>query len=165
MNDTAGGPVQPSEPLQIEPQVFPQVQLPLPHIFPVQQIQQVQVWQGQFPPPDAIERYVAVQPDSFDRILTMAEKGQDATVVANMRAMELQASDTRRGQLLGSSVTIGAIIGAVILGAFGQQLIAGLLVSVPVLSVANALIDSETARRLANRATNAEAKPDEQQNE
>lgn len=95
----------------------------------------------------------------------MAEKGQDATVVANMRAMELQASDTRRGQLLGSSVTIGAIIGAVILGAFGQQLIAGLLVSVPVLSVANALIDSETARRLANRATNAEAKPDEQQNE
>lgn len=162
MNEPEGGPIQPSDPPQLEPQSFPQVQLPLPHLFPVQQIQQVQVWQGQFPPPDAIERYVAVQPDSFHRILVMAEKSQDATVTANMRAMELQASDTRRGQYLGASVTIGAIVGAVILGALGQQWIAGLLVSVPVLSVANVLIDSETARRLANRKSAEPEKPEEQ---
>lgn len=137
-------------------------QMQLPHLLPIQQIQQVQVWQGQFPPPEAIERYVALQPDAFDRIIRMAEKGQDATIAASSQAMMLQATDTRRGQVLGFLVTAVAIAGAVALGIYGHAVVAGILVSVPVLSVANALIDSETARRLAARqmATENTATPE-----
>ena len=35
---------------------------------------EVQVWQGQFPPPDAVEKYEAVLPGAFDRIVAMAER-------------------------------------------------------------------------------------------
>jgi hypothetical protein len=48
-------------------------QLVLPGFQPIAAQQTMQVWQGQFPPPDAIERYEKVLPGCFDRLLKMAE--------------------------------------------------------------------------------------------
>jgi uncharacterized membrane protein len=37
---------------------------------------QVQLWQGQFPPPDALERYEKLLPGAFNRMMVMAETAQ-----------------------------------------------------------------------------------------
>ena len=129
----------------------PELQIPFPGMFPVHQVQQVQVVrQGQFPPPDEIERYEAVMPGTFDRIMSMAEKQQDAAIAAANRGMELQARDVRRGHWLGAGTTIGAMIAAgVVVAIHGPAVVAVALVGVPVMSVAKALVDSVTATRQA----------------
>jgi uncharacterized membrane protein len=122
-------------------------QLGFPNMPHIQQVQQVQVWQGQFPPPEAIERYVAVQPDAFDRIIRMAERGQEATIQQSKVAMAFQAADVRRGHVLGTAITFTAILGAVGAAYLGQVMVALALVGVPVISVAKALIDSVTVSK------------------
>jgi uncharacterized membrane protein len=122
------------------------IQLPLPGIG-IQQVQQVQVWQGQFPPPEAIERYAAVQPDSFDRIIRMAEIQQTATIENSTNAMKYQAGDTARGQYLGAAVALAAIGGAAFVASIGMTAVAIALVGIPVLGVAKALVDSATVNR------------------
>ena len=48
--------------------------LPMP-AGQLSQVQQtVQLWQGQYPPPEAIEHYEKVLPGSFDRMIAMAER-------------------------------------------------------------------------------------------
>lgn len=113
----------------------------------MQTVQQVQVWQGQFPPPDVVERYNALQPDAFDRIIKMAERQQEAAIMGNVKAMDLQSRDVRRGQVLGTLVTAGAIGGALFAASIGATAVAIVLVGVPVMAVAKALIDSATANR------------------
>jgi uncharacterized membrane protein len=108
-------------------------------------VQQVQVWQGQFPPPEAIERYEAINPGTFDRLVTMAERQQQAVIESAAEARRFQRADNQRGQYLGFIVTVLAILGAVICGYLGLPWIAAALVGVPVLSVANALIESAKA--------------------
>jgi hypothetical protein len=110
---------------------------------------QVQVWQGQFPPPEAIERYERVQPGAFDRILKMAERQQESDIGAARETRLLVQSDTKRGVWLGWSVTVGAIIGAVVCAYIGQPAVALVLIAVPVMSVAKALVDSSRAARAA----------------
>lgn len=125
----------------------PGVQLPFPGFPAAVQMQQVQVWQGQFPPPEAMERYVALQPDAFDRIIRMAERAQDATIDTSRRAMDLQSRDIRRGQWLGTLVTLSAVGGAIFAASIGATAVAIALVGIPVMSVGKALIDSATANR------------------
>lgn len=111
--------------------------------------QTVQIWQGQFPPPEAIERYERVQAGSFDRILTMAERLQAAQLEQAKRAHDYTQADMRRGQWLGFSATVLSMIGAFACSVVGAEwgvsgafLVAGALVSVPVMAVAKALVDS-----------------------
>lgn len=108
-------------------------------------VQQVQVWQGQFPPPEAIERYEAVRPGTFDRLVTMAETQQQAVIESAAEARRYQRADNQRGQYLGFAVTVLAIVGAIICAYFGQAWIAAALVGVPVLSVARSLVESARA--------------------
>lgn len=119
--------------------------------------QQVQVWQGQFPPPEAIERYVAVQPDSFDRIIKMAERQQESAIDAAAKVQGYQHRDTKRGQYLGFAVTFAAVIGAAYCGMTDHVVVAVALVSIPVMTVARALIDSGTVRKQVEIAANATA--------
>ena len=117
----------------------------VPFGAPAFAVQQVQVWQGQFPPPDAIERYEAVHPGTFGRLVTMAERQQQAVIESASEARRFQRADNQRGQYLGFLVTVLAIVGAVLCAFFGQPWIAAALVGVPVLSVAKALVDSARA--------------------
>lgn len=103
---------------------------------------QVKLWQGQFPSPEAIEQYERASPGSFDRIITMAEKAQEAAIEAGREARRFQQKDVQRGHWLGAVVAILAITGAVICAYLNQPLVAGALVAVPVMSVAKALIDT-----------------------
>ena len=132
----------------INPQFTQPGQLFSPGLLPFQQhIQQVQVWQGQFPPPDAIERYVALQPDSFDRILRMAETQQAATIDLNRLAIKHQARDIGRGHYLGVLVTLAAIGSAIYTALHGQPLVAAVFLSVPVMTVCKSLVDSVTVQK------------------
>lgn len=143
--------------------MMPTFQIPLPGMMPFQQIQQVQVRQGQFPPPDEIERYVAVQPDAFDRILKMAERQQEAAITAGAQAMTYQADDIRRGHWLGAATTMLAIAAAGTVSALGGPVAVSIaLVGVPVMTVAKALIDSVTANRQAKTQQIAVANAAEQ---
>jgi uncharacterized membrane protein len=110
---------------------------------------QVQVWQGQFPPPDAIERYERVQPGAFNRIIAMAEFAQATQAADTKRAHDNVAGDTRRAQWLGFAVAVLAIVaasGCAIAGAYTGRLqifwVAGALLSMPVMAVANTLVQS-----------------------
>lgn len=134
------------------PAVFPQV-LPQP---------QIQLWQGQFPPPDAVQKYEEVTPGAFDRIIKMAERLQAAQIEGTERAQNYAAADSKRGAWLGFTAsvisTLGAIgctVAAALTGTSGPYWVATALVSVPVMAVARALVESAktpTAKDIVNTA-------------
>jgi uncharacterized membrane protein len=110
----------------------------------------MQSWQGQFPPPEAIERYDKVHPGAFDRILTMAEKIESAQIEQSAQALRYQHQDTSRAQWLGFSLAAIAVICAAVLGAIGQPWLAGVFLAVPVMGAVKSLVDSG---RSGNAAT------------
>lgn len=119
--------------------------VPLPGIAQKLLVQQMQSWQGPFPPPEAIKQYELVLPGTFDRMLKMAEEAQQAQVATTFRAQEFARLDTRRGHWLGFAATVVAMLGAILCAYLRQPWVAGLFLSVPVMSVAKALIESKRA--------------------
>jgi uncharacterized membrane protein len=111
---------------------------------PVQvQLAQLHVWEGQFPPPETVERYEKIQPGAFDRIIAMAEAAQRAHWADTKRAHDYAQADTRRGQWLGAATTwlaIGAALGCIVFARNSWAAVAFL--SVPVMAVAKSLIES-----------------------
>lgn len=85
----------------------------VPIMMPQIQQSQVQLWQGQFPPPDAVKSYEAILPGSFDRMIKMAERLQEAQIEETKRAQDYTAVDARRGQWLGFTASALAVLGAV----------------------------------------------------
>ena len=117
---------------------------------------EVQVRQGQFPPPDAVEKYEAVLPGAFDGIVAMAERLQEARIAEARYTQEHRRDDILRGHWLGFAATALAIAGAIsftvvgaLTGTDGPYWVAVALIGVPVMAVAKALVDS--ARRSAGR--------------
>jgi uncharacterized membrane protein len=104
--------------------------------------QSVQVWQGQFPPPEAVEKYEGVLPGSFDRMIKMAENLQAAQIEETRRAQEYTRDDSRRGHWLAFAAVALATVGAVVTATIGQPWVAAALVGIPVMGVAKALVDS-----------------------
>jgi uncharacterized membrane protein len=119
---------------------FPGIQLNLPGIIQ----QQAQHWQGPYPPPEAVERYEAVLPGTLNRLITMAEQLQAAQVQQSATALEYTQRDTRRGHWLGFATTIAAMGGAIIALQYNAW-VAGAFLSVPVMAVAKALIETTKA--------------------
>lgn len=107
------------------------------------------LWQGQYPPPDAIERYQKALPGSFDRMLTMTEKRMDSEIRANDAGVAAQIADVRRGHYLGAAVTIGAMGAAIVCAAINQPVVACAFLAVPVMSVGNSLIETWRTPRQA----------------
>jgi uncharacterized membrane protein len=116
-------------------------QLLLPGIIQQQAIH----WQGPYPPPEAVERYEHVLPGTFDRLITMAEQLQTAQISQSAKALEYAHADTNRGQWLGFATTGFAMVGAIICAKIGEPWVAGLFLSVPVMAVARALIETTKA--------------------
>ena len=109
--------------------------------------QSVQVWQGQYPPPDALERYEALSPGAFDRMMRMAEQLQAAQIENSRRALEYTRSDSRRAHWLGWATTVLAMGGALCSLWLGNGWVASAFLSVPVMAVARALIESGKRER------------------
>ena len=123
--------------------------IPLGLIPQIQQQAQVQLWQGQFPPPDAVQKYEEILPGSFNRMIRMAESLQEAQINDAKRAQDYTSADTKRGQWLGFSAVLASVLGAAactiaaaITHQSGGYWVAGALVGVPVMAVAKALVES-----------------------
>jgi len=113
----------------------------MPLTLPQQVVQQVQVWQGPYPPPEAMRDYESIQPGTFNRLVTMAEQAQDAQIGSMQRAQEFLRRDIRRGQVLGSLISLVAMGCAVFCVMHNQPWVAAMFLSVPVMAVAKALIE------------------------
>jgi uncharacterized membrane protein len=98
-----------AQPGQTPPQPVMQPVLPR-FMLPFQQ--QIQLWQGQYPPPEAVERYEKVLPGAFNRILTMAEGLQAAQIREAEHTNNYAHSDIRRAHYLGALIAIFAMLGA-----------------------------------------------------
>lgn len=130
---------------------------------------QILLWQGQFPPPDAVERYEKVHPGAFARILEMAEFAQRTQADDTKRAHNFAQADTRRAQYLGAATTTIALFCAVGCGVFGAMidstgllLLAGSFVSVPVMAVGKVLVESArapTAKEILKAGVSAAPQP------
>ena len=115
----------------------------MPVMLPLPQSQQtLQVWQGQYPPPEAVEHYEKVLPGAFDRMIKMAEQLQAAQIDETRRAQTFAQADAKRGHWLGWSAAAFAMICAIASLAFGYPWVAAVFVSVPVMGVARALVES-----------------------
>jgi uncharacterized membrane protein len=110
-------------------------------------VQQIQMWQGPYPPPDAVRQYEEILPGAFDRMIAMAEQAQAAQIEANNHAQNYLRDDTKRGHWLGFAATCTAMIGAVVCAWIGQSWVAALFLGVPVMAVAKALVDGARAQK------------------
>ncbi|HYU11182.1 MAG TPA: DUF2335 domain-containing protein [Stellaceae bacterium] len=105
-------------------------------------------WQGPIPPPALIQQYNQVVDNGAERIMQMAEKAQAAEIEMG-RAW---VAENRRGQWLGASVSMLALVLAAALGAFGLHsgaplgfyILPAALVSVPVFAVVRAIIRGQS---------------------
>ena len=120
-------------------------------LLPAAQAIQQQLWQGPYPPPEAVERYDKVHPGAFARILTMAENMQAAQIDQSKIALGNAHSDIRRGHWLGFSVGALALIGAVVIGLWGNAWLAAAFLAVPVMGLAKALVESTRQRVSENQ--------------
>jgi uncharacterized membrane protein len=102
----------------------------------------MQLWEGPFPPPEAIEAYERVLPGAFARMIQMAEQSQAAQIEETRRAQDYARCDMRRGHWLGFLSTLSALVAAVGATVAGFPWVGVAFVSVPVMGVAKALIDS-----------------------
>ena len=154
---------QPTRPTTVSPQILAQLAAagairplpfglipgsPIPIFVPTvggaaaQAQQTIQLWQGQYPPPDAIEHYERVLPGSFNRMIQMAEKLQGAQIEEAKRAHEYAHSDARRGHWLGFAAAVLAMAAALGALAFGYPWVSAAFISVPVMGVAKALVEA-----------------------
>jgi uncharacterized membrane protein len=103
------------------------------------------VWHGPLPPPDALREYEQILPGSMNRILTMAEAAQNNQHAAVMQAMRFTQFDIRRGHWMGFIFSGLATLIAGYLAWNGQVAVPIALVSIPVMAVGKAFIDSVRA--------------------
>jgi hypothetical protein len=89
-----------------------------------------------------VERYEALEPGTFSRLVGMAERAQLAQIDAASEGRRFQRDDTRRGQYLGFARATISIAAGVARAYLDQPVLAGLCLGVPVLAVARSLIDS-----------------------
>lgn len=103
-------------------------------------VQQSSSWQGPYPSPDAVERFEAILPGAFNRILTMAETAQDAEIRASSNAQKYLQSDVRRSNYLGAGISVLAVLCSTACALTDHTVAAVALVGIPVMAVARAFI-------------------------
>jgi uncharacterized membrane protein len=118
----------------------PQTQLTLPGI-----LQEAQHWTGPYPPPEAVERYERVLRGSFNRMVTMAEQLQAQQISQAYLVLRSTQRDNRRGHWLGFLTTILAMVCALGCLLLDYPWVALAFVSIPVMAVAKALVESAKA--------------------
>ena len=118
----------------------PQTQLTLPGI-----LQGGQHWTGAYPPPEAVERYERVLQGSFNRMVTMAEQLQAQQISQAYFVLRNTQRDNRRGHWLGFLTTILAMVCALGCLFLDYPWVAFAFVSIPVMAVAKALVESAKA--------------------
>ena len=116
------------------------------HEAHVVSIHQVQRWQSPFPAPEDIKEYEATLPGAFDRMVKMVEQSQGSQIDSERIAQKSLHVNSLVGTLLGGLVTIVAMACSLVCVFRGAFWVAGAFLSVPVMSVAKAFIDSARSR-------------------
>jgi uncharacterized membrane protein len=119
-------------------------------------LQQSSTCQGPYPSPDAVERFEAILPGAFNRILTMAEKAQESQIRATESAQGYLQLDVRRSHYLGAAISVLAVLCSTGCALTGHTVAAVALVGIPVMAVARAFI--KTAPESSDDSA-AEAQP------
>jgi uncharacterized membrane protein len=108
---------------------------------PQQVVAQSTQWSGPLPPPEVLQKFDLVITGGAERILRMAEAEQQHRISQESKGLTAGMRAHKWGQILGAAIALAAIIGAVANTYFhGGWEVSVALVSVPVLSVAQALI-------------------------
>lgn len=104
---------------------------------------EVTAWMGALPHPDDLEQYNRIINNGAERLMVMLEKEQSHRHELDKHAVPENFRVFRRGQLLGASLSFVAVITAAILHYLGgSAIVSTAILSVPVLAVAKALVDS-----------------------
>lgn len=82
---------------------------------------QTNIWNGPYPPPEAVNVYERVEPGAFSRMLTMNEKRQEAEIEISKKSLEAAIADTKRANYMGFAVTLGALAGGFCLISLGHS--------------------------------------------
>jgi uncharacterized membrane protein len=101
----------------------------------------MQQWSGPLPSPDALEKYEKIIPGSAARLLQLVEKEQSHRHEMDRDTLTTKAADVRRGQYLGAGIGVLAVGGAIAI-ASSAPVVAVALVSVPVASIINSIINA-----------------------
>ena len=121
-------------------------------------------WQGPYPPPEAVERYEKILPGTFDRMLSMAERLQEAQINQSRDAVNYTMEDTRRAHWLGWGLGIFALVVAIGCAWLGYPWLGAAALSVPVMGLGTALVNSARGNSAAKdiaaiAGPSAETKP------
>ncbi len=84
--------------------------MPFPSLAGIAVGMQTQVWNGPFPPPQAVDAYERLLPGSFNRILVMGEERQKAELALASKATDAAIADTKRANWMGYSVNFLALV-------------------------------------------------------
>lgn len=104
-------------------------------------VAQLQQWSGPLPAPADLEKFNQIIPNGADRIVAMAEKEQEHRIEYEKVGLSATISESRRGQYLGSVVSLIAVIGAIYAAHIGAHWSVSIaLVGVPVLGLVRAII-------------------------
>jgi uncharacterized membrane protein len=122
-----------------------------PHASEVEQrLQEFQMWQAPFPPPQAVFEYEEILPGTWNRMLKMAEEAQSAEILTIGNGQEYFRRDTKRGHLLGVVAMLAAMGCAVYCVAMKQPWVAAAFLSMTVMAAARSFIETVRSRGAAH---------------
>lgn len=103
-----------------------------------------QQWSGPLPPPAALDQFNQIVPGGAERIFLLVEREQAHRLDMDSIALNAMVKDTRRGQWLGASIAILAIIAAVFSVYIGAHyLVSVALVSLPIAAIVQAMVKNK----------------------
>ena len=94
------------------------------------------MYSGPLPPAEEIEAYERVCPGSADRIITMTEKSLDHRIANEKLIVSEETKQSSRGQIFGFILALFFGIIALILGLYGHEILAGIIASGDIVSLA-----------------------------
>lgn len=94
------------------------------------------MYSGPLPPAEEIEAYEHVCPGSADRIITMTEKSLEHRISNEKLIVSEETKQSSRGQIFGFILALFFGIIALILGLYGHEILAGIIASGDIVSLA-----------------------------
>lgn len=105
-------------------------------------------WAGPLPPPEALSQFNNIVPNGAERIFRMTEEQQASRIHIERTGLQAAIAEAKRGQLLGASISIVAIVGAILSVYLGSHwLVSAMLVGVPIMGLAKAIVDSRSQNK------------------
>lgn len=97
-------------------------------------------YNGPIPPASEMAKYAEVLESAPERILAMAEKSQEHAHMMDIKAIDAQRREVRRGQFFGLIVTIGAFSSSAYIAFLGHPSVAAAIGGTTIVAIATAFI-------------------------